>query len=180
MQDCCFVCFGMFCMILFRWCSWWFWWIVACYFSLTYCLHFNKFVCGCQGLSDSHWWAVRYLHVHELLHAILVTYVTWWPWTLLLIVWRKKKRSISGRHSGRQAIWCPCLHLISSLYTVAGVWRQTQWPGCGEFDICLQSFRHKKVLLIKGAPGEGTVLRQQWVGFSGLGLIPLSTLGVGG
>ena len=112
MQDCCFVCFGMFCVILFRWCSWWFWWIAACYFSLTYCLHFNKFVCGCQGLSDSHWWAVRYLHVHELLHAILVTYVTWWPWTLLLIVWRKKKKiNQSASHlRSLHCSWCAERH----------------------------------------------------------------------
>jgi len=70
--------------------------------------------------------------------------------------------------------------ISSPVFTLFLVCGETQWPSCGEFDICLQSFRHKKVLLIKGAPGEGTVLRQQWVGFSGLGLIPLSTLGVGG
>ena len=65
---------------------------------------------------------------------------------------RKKKISISSRQAGRQSDVPVCISSpVLTLFLV-----------CGEFDICLQSFRHKKVLLIKGAPGEGTVLRQQW------------------
>jgi hypothetical protein len=63
----------------------------------------------------------------------------------------RKDQSVAGTQAGNLmslSSWCV----------------ETQWPDCAEFDICLQSFRHKKVLLTKGVPGEGTVLRQQWVG----------------
>ena len=45
----------------------------------------------------------------------------------------ERKKIIEGRRkyqsvAGRQAIWCPCMHLISSLYTVPGVWRVWHLP----------------------------------------------------